>query len=108
MEEVDDAYLLSYIKNVDFYENNEGYTDTEEKGNINNKKNKILHTVYSKLKIIEYDKLTTRKEAFKKLQVAEQTLGDWFKNETKFLMKNKNKTTVYKGGKLSNPKEEKI
>jgi hypothetical protein len=42
-------------------------TDTEEKGNINNKKNKILHTVYSKLKIIEYDKLTTRKEAFKKL-----------------------------------------
>jgi hypothetical protein len=43
------------------------YTDTEEKGNINNKKNKILHTVYSKLKIIEYDKLTTRKEAFKKL-----------------------------------------
>ena len=43
------------------------YTDTEEKGNINNKKDKILHTVYSKLKIIEYDKLTTRKEAFKKL-----------------------------------------
>ena len=42
-------------------------TDTEEKGNINNKKNKILHTVYSKLKIIEYDKLITRKEAFKKL-----------------------------------------
>ena len=65
MEEIDDSYLLFYEQDVDYYEDDEGYTKLEEKGKINNKKGKKLHSIFSKLKIIEYAKLTSRKDAIK-------------------------------------------
>ncbi len=46
MEEIDDSYLLFYEKDVDYYEDDEGYTKLEEKGIINNKKSKKLHSNY--------------------------------------------------------------
>ena len=108
MEEIEDSYLLFYEQDVDNYQDDEGHTKPEEKGKINNKKGKKLHSIFSKLKIIEYAKHTSRKDAIKKFNVPEQTLSDWFKNESKFLeIKNKNKTTIHKGGNLLNPEIEK-
>ena len=46
MEEIDDSYLLFDEKDVDYYEDDEGYTKLEEKGIINNKKCKKLHSTY--------------------------------------------------------------
>ena len=85
MEEIEDSYLLFYEQDVDNYQDDEGHTKPEEKGKINNKKGKKLHSIFSKLKIIEYAKHTSRKDAIKKFNVPEQTLSDWFKNESKFL-----------------------
>lgn len=58
--------------------------EEEPKKPLSNKSGTHLHTIESKLKIINYAKEHSRKEACNKFSIPNSTLSDWFINEVKF------------------------
>ena len=75
----------------------------------NNKKGTHIHTIKSKLKIINYAKKFSQKEASIKFTIPTSTINDWMEKENQFLnvsSENLNKKTLHKGTELKYPQLE--
>lgn len=75
----------------------------------NNKKGAVLHTIKSKLKIIQYAKEHTQKNVSIKYGIPPTTIADWMKKEQTFLnlpSNTLNKKTLNKGKNILYPEVE--
>ena len=85
--------------------------DKEDKDHeTNNKKGTKLHTIKSEIKIINYAKINTQKEASIKYNVPITTINTWMKKEKEFsnVSTDKlNKTTLHCGRQILYPEDEK-